>query len=272
MRGLKKCSVKTFSCCSLLRNAYLKAVRARRAAEKHEGISVKHRHHPVQWGAAEAVFPAQLPQAGGPDIRARSAIDDRVQPSSSAGAGGAGTTPQKEKTSGRPREERSGNSSGVTAHTSGNKASDGDRARCSAGLLTCDKGTEEDENHGSESVEKGGSERTVHEGQDGANRPDALLTTHDVSVRLTPLERVARATDLDFEELTERVARAARTQDGAKSFFSEEHPGHVDEMNAAKQGKSAEKKSDTAAQVVSENLELAMVRETADVILSDLYR
>lgn len=258
----------------VFRNAYLKAVRARRAAEKHEGISVKHRHHPVQWGAPETVVPPQ--QAGGSDMRVRSAVDDRVQHTPSAGVTGAGTSPkQKERILGEPVDERTEGVCIVGSQACGKKACEADSSGSLAGSLTCDKGYREGEKHRDEAGEKDRNEKVrpkgEEEGQEAGNRPEAMLSTCEGCALLTPLERVARATDLDIGELTERISRAAWTGSGAGSSPSKEQTKAQTEMDAGKQGK-AEKKSDVSGLLVSENLELAMVRETVDVILSDLYR
>ncbi|PHJ25278.1 ap2 domain transcription factor ap2xii-1, partial [Cystoisospora suis] len=257
------------------KNAYLKAVQARRAAEKHEGISVKHRHHPVQWGAPETIIPAQ--QAGALDMRVRSAIDDRVQHTPSAGVSGAGTSfIQKEKILGGPADERTEDVCVVGSQTCGKKGCEGDSSGSLAGSLTCDKGYREGEKHGDEVGGKGANEKEVRlkgeeEGQEAENRPDAVLSTCEGCALLTPLERIARATELDIGELTERISRAAWTGSGAGSSFFKEQTKAQTEMNAGKQGK-AEKKAEVFGLLVSENLELAMVRETVGVILSDLYR
>ncbi|PFH37517.1 hypothetical protein BESB_039750 [Besnoitia besnoiti] len=300
-------------------NAYLKAVRARREAERHEGISVKHRHHAlVAGGGGQAAGTASggaaaLPgdddarggllrsaslassAAGFPHAIAR-LLRDRVQ------ANFWGPTPKgDEDAADRPGGHgekawlgaaANGSPRGAEAYApsavrrDGGAAADagvphaeksgrgGDSAR-EAGLPPRRAGEEEAPGDGEEDGRGAAALRV------GGNlRGEALLhSTAQVSVHLTPLERVAKAIDIDLEELTDRICRAARGRDdgeedalfrsssrGVDEDEEDERASHDDAL-----ARRLDEKAASAHSGVSKSLEFAMARETLDVLLSDLY-
>ncbi|CBZ55717.1 unnamed protein product [Neospora caninum Liverpool] len=276
------------------RNAYLKAVRARREAERHEGISVKHRHHalvPGQPGSLLGTKAAMAEEAMGSLTG-----DDSRMPRASASqatAAFAGDRGPRDRAPGLDRakadeEVERGLTLGASEALRGEKAADGlaqvVRRDCAVGGGVVFSGSEkfvareEGGQRGDAAEAASRQARQGCSGEDSRGAPsriperEVLLSSSEVSVHLTPLERVAKAIDLDLDELTDRVWKVARRGEGGSRLFHrrtvslEEDELTGDEASSRSPGAQSSK-----GQGVPPNLEFAMARETLDVLLSDLY-
>ncbi|KEP60035.1 UNVERIFIED_CONTAM: AP2 domain transcription factor AP2XII-1 [Hammondia hammondi] len=279
------------------RNAYLKAVRARREAERHEGISVKHRHHALVPGhpgnllgssklSAESHEVSDFPQGDEDGRLTRGASHAAVVP---------GRMNREKSLAVVERPTKKGEEDGER-DVQREKMGAGGGDACSGEGFKVALGTRHDGfGDGScRTLEKlstqfeprrrgGGGEEGEHaarkQGQEtgGVDEPLSRVAsmvgdrevglTSGVSVHLTPLERVARAVDVDLKELTDRVSRAAFRGGDSRLFDRNEEKceGEADEVAQRFDAHNRESVE------VTRTLEFAMARETLDVLLSDLY-
>ncbi|KYF48719.1 AP2 domain transcription factor AP2XII-1 [Toxoplasma gondii ARI] len=278
------------------RNAYLKAVRARREAERHEGISVKHRHHALVPGHPGNMLGASKVCAESHEVSGfpHGDEDSRL---TRGGASHAAVAPgrvnrersvalvdratkddedderdlQREKTGAGGGEACSGESVKVALGTRHDSFSDGS-------CRTLDKlstqfeqkprgGAGEEAEHPTrkQGQETGGVDEPLSRAASIVGGREVRLTS-GVSVHLTPLERVAKAVDVDLKELTDRVSRAA-FRGGDSRLFHRTVDNCEGEADEVAQGLDTHREDVD----VTRNLEFAMARETLDVLLSDLY-